>query len=139
MRLTALRREILCFLAAQRLPVSLDAIADAPGICGQCDSTTVYRNLMLFKAAEIVRLVGTPGKVSYFVLNMPGEPRHFLICRRCGCITELLMPPAITESVQQLSLAHGFTAMPQDHEVHGLCASCETARAKETAPCKLKS
>ena len=69
MRLTPAREAILSFLAQRRTPASLEMISQAEGVRGQCDATTVYRTLMLFKDAELVRVVGTPRKTSYFVLE----------------------------------------------------------------------
>ena len=92
MRLTSVRTAILSFLAQRRTPASLEMISLADGVRGECDTTTVYRTLMMFKDAELIRLVGTPRKASYFVLNAPGDSAHFLICRRCGCVTELPLP-----------------------------------------------
>lgn len=41
MRLTPLRQAMLAFLATQRMPVSLEMIAQADGVRGQCDTTPV--------------------------------------------------------------------------------------------------
>ena len=87
MRLTPAREAILSFLAQQRTPASLEMVSQADGVRGRCDATTVYRTLMLFKEAELVRVVGTPRKASYFVLNAPGDSVHFLICHDCGCVS----------------------------------------------------
>src|SRR5690242_18039712 len=83
LRMTSVRRAILVFLSKQRTPVNLDAISQARGVRDQCDATTVYRTLMVFKDAGLVRCVGTLRKTSHFVLNVPGDASHFLLCQRC--------------------------------------------------------
>src|SRR5437868_9677532 len=83
MRMTPVRKSILDFLSEQRKPVNLEAIAQVPGVRGACDATTVYRTLMVFKDAGLVRWVGMLRKTSHFVLNVPGDVSHFLVCERC--------------------------------------------------------
>lgn len=137
-RMTPARHGILAFLAGQRVPVSLEVIAQADGVRGYCDATTVYRTLMMFREADLVRQVGTTRKISYFRLNAPGESGQFLICRQCGCIIELLLPRAVTEEIQRLTSAKHFSLAGQDCEVHGLCETCHSTRQKAVLPCKLK-
>lgn len=137
MRLTPVREAILSFLAQRRTPATLEMVSQADGVRGQCDSTTVYRTLMMFKEAELARLVGTPGKASCFVLNVPGEDAHFLICRRCGCIAEMPLPHGLSAAIGRIASAHGFSLMPQDCEIYGLCADCQAARKAKVFPAKL--
>jgi len=42
MRLTPLRQAMLAFLATQRMPVSLEMIAQADGVRGQCDAGVTF-------------------------------------------------------------------------------------------------
>ena len=137
MRLTSVREAILSFLAQRRTPVSLEMVSQADGVRGQCDSTTVYRTLMLFKEAELIRLVGTPRKASYFVLNAPGDSAHFLICRRCGCVTELPLPDTVSAEIERIASAQGFSPKPQDCEIYGRCASCQASLKTQVVPSKL--
>jgi Fe2+ or Zn2+ uptake regulation protein len=137
MRLTPLRQAMLAFLATQRMPVSLEMIAQADGVRGQCDATTVYRTQALFKAADIVRQVGTPGKVSLFLLNVPEETRQFLICRRCGCIKEMALPDQVIESIREVATFHGFSSPWQDYEIYGLCPACAAATRDQIRASKL--
>ena len=137
MRLTPVREAILSFLSQRRVPATLEMVSQADGIRGQCDSTTVYRTLMMFKEAELVRLVGTPRKASHFMLNVPGDNAHFLICRRCGSSTELPLPSPMSAEIGRIASARGFSPAPQDCEIYGLCASCQAARKTEVLPSKL--
>jgi Fe2+ or Zn2+ uptake regulation protein len=137
MRLTPAREAILSFLAQRRTPANLEMVSQAQHVLGQCDSTTVYRTLMLFKEAELVRLVGTPSKASYFVLNVPGDSAHFLICRRCGCVSEMLLPDPTLAEIGRFASSHGFSPTPVDCEVQGLCENCRATVKTQIAPAKL--
>lgn len=138
-RMTPVRRAILAFLASRRLPATLEVIAAAEGVHGCCDATTVYRTLMMFKEAELVRLVGTAHKNSCFLLNTLDENGHFLICRHCGEIAELKLPPDLAERMSLISIGHGFVPTRQDHEIHGLCQKCQVLLQSKTTPSKLRS
>jgi len=137
MRLTPVREAILAFLAQQRLPATLEMILQADNVRGKRDETTVYRTLMMFKEAELVRVVGTPRKASSFVLNAPGDSANFLICRRCGCITELLLPRPMAAEIARLVSARGFSPKQQICEILGLCASCQVESNNQIVPSKL--
>ena len=137
MRVTPVRREILNFLATSRVPVTLEMISQAAGVRGHCDVTTVYRTLMLFKEADIVRLVGSSRKESYFCLNVPGENNHFLICRECGRTVLLRLPVMTVKEIAAAATTSGFSPSKQDYEVHGVCNNCQHARQNEPLPSKL--
>ena len=125
MRLTPGRRKILAVLAACRVPVSLETVMRAEGVRQVCDVTTVYRTLMLFREMELVRQVARPAKVRFFVLNIPGESIHFLICRRCGAITEL-PPEAHCEAMESAVLAaHGYAQIYHELQFFGICPACQ--------------
>ena len=138
MRLTPVRAAILSFLAQRRTPASLEMVSRADGVRGQCDATTVYRTLMMFQEAELIRLVGTPRKASYFVLNAPSDCAHFLICRGCGCVVELPLPDLLSAEIGRLASARGFSPVPADREVQGLCENCQAARKTHVVPSKLQ-
>jgi Fur family zinc uptake transcriptional regulator len=137
MRLTPVRQAILSFLAQQRVPATLGMISMADGVRGQCDMTTVYRTLMMFKEAGLIRLVGTPRKASCYVLNVPGDLVHFLICHHCGCVAELPLPATVSAELERIVSAQGFSPKAQDYEIHGLCGNCHSALKTQVAPSKL--
>ena len=137
MRLTPVRRAILGFLASSHVPVTLETISASQGVSGHCDMTTVYRTLMLFKEAGIVRLVGSSRKESFFCLNMPGQNNHFLICRECGQTSVLRLPERTADEIAAAAAASGFSPAKQDYEVHGLCNHCQSARQSARLPSKL--
>ena len=123
-RMTAVRTAILKFLSEQRIPVNLEAIARVRGIGDRRDATTVYRTLMMFKDAGLVRTVGALRKTSLFILRAPEETSHFLICERCGALVAAQLPPEEVVAIGKLALKHGFAATFHCVEVQGLCRSC---------------
>jgi len=131
--MTSVRAAILGFLSEQRKPVNLDAISQVAGVRGQYDATTVYRTLMVFKDAGLVRCVGMLRKTSHFVLSVPGDVGHFLVCERCGAVAELELSPAVLAGLERLALEHGFAASGQCMDLHGVCRACEDA-ARRTVP-----
>jgi len=137
MRVTPVRRAILRFLATSPMPVTLELIAQAEGVRGHCAGTTVYRTLMLFTEADIVHLVGSSRKKSYFWLNVPGGNNHFLICRACGRTVPLNLPLPTETQISEAAAASGFSPAKQDYEVHGVCNACQQARQREPLPSKL--
>jgi Fur family zinc uptake transcriptional regulator len=136
-RMTSVRAAILELLSEQRKPVNLDAISQARGVAGECDATTVYRTLMIFKDAGLVRFVGMLRKTSHFVLNVPDDASHFLICERCGRVAELELPPEVLVVIQKLALTHGFAPSSQCMDLHGTCKACEAAAQKSARASKV--
>ena len=133
LRHTLVRERILAFLASQRLPVTFSAVVESEAVRGRCDPATVYRSLMLFADAQVVRLFHFRGKVSYFVLNLPDEFFHYFICNRCGELMEFASggpAPALAEA-----LAHGEGCPHESHGliVFGICGRCH-AEAQHLGP-----
>ena len=130
MRLTPAREKILKLLALQRVPVSLHTLMQADELCGVCNATTAYRTLMLLREVEVLRQVGLPDKVSFFVLNVPGENNHFLICRQCGAITELPAESHCEHMEHDVAAAHGYTQLYHELQFFGICLACQRQPAR---------
>src|ERR1051326_5953458 len=113
MRMTSVRRAILEFLSELRKPVNLEAVSQARGVRDECDATTVYRTLMVFKEAGLVRCVGIVGKTTHFVLNVPDDVSHFLICEECGIVVELDVSREMLQAMEGLAVEHGFSSNGQ--------------------------
>lgn len=126
MRRTPVRTAILSFLARQHLPVTIEMLLNAQGVRGQRDATTIYRTLMMLKEAGVVRLVGTPQKLSHFALNAPGANNHFLVCLHCGRLVELPALGILDGLDQRITEATGYSTIHHDLEVHGICPGCRT-------------
>jgi Fur family transcriptional regulator, ferric uptake regulator len=130
MRPTQIRQKMLAILAAQRVPMSLETVMQADSIRGCCNATTAYRTLMLFKELEVIRQVSLPNKISYFVLNTPDESSHFLICRRCGEITELPGVDTVAALEREVAATRGYARLYHELEFFGVCPVCQ----KQPAP-----
>jgi Fur family ferric uptake transcriptional regulator len=137
LRVTAGRRDILAALARRRAPVTLAQVAELEGVRGRCDATTVYRTLMLLAQMELVRQIRLPDKISYFVLNAPGERLDYLICRRCGAVRDLPAVDAVRELEEEIRGAHGYSAVYHELEIYGICPSCQHRAAGEPPVTKL--
>lgn len=133
MRMTSVRKAILEFLSEQRKPVNLEAVSRIQSVRDQWDATTVYRTLMIFKDAGVVRCVGMLRKTSHFVLNVPGDVSHFLICEQCGAVVELDVSREMFGAMRRLAVEHGFSANGQCMDIHGVCRRCDEA-ARRTVP-----
>lgn len=136
-RMTAARRAIIEFLSQQRKPVNLDSVSRIRGVRNECDATTVYRTLMIFQDAGLVRCVGMLGGTSHFVLNVSDDIGHFLICERCGAVEELALSPAVLADLERLAKEHGFAPSGHCMDLHGICKSCEEASRRRIPPTKL--
>ncbi len=120
MRMTPIREKIIAFLAAQRLPVSLESVMQTPDIAGTCDVATAYRTLMLLRELEVIRPISLPHKVSYFVLNIPRESSHYLVCRCCGAVRELPVSTTFAALEQEVARAQDFTRLNHELMVFGI-------------------
>ena len=136
LRLTAPREKVLRFLSVHRLPVSIEMILRSAEFAGHSAETTIYRTLMLFRAVDLVRQINLPGKISFFILNVPGEPCHFLVCRRCGRVQELPSRKALLRLEQEVAAESGFTSVYHELELYGVCPACQTATS-DPPPTKL--
>lgn len=137
MRLTSLRQAMLRFLAEHYTPVTLETISHAQGVAGHCDGTTVYRTLVLFKDAGIVRRVGSARKEALFWLNSPAEGHHLIICRECGRNVLCQLAPVTESQIATAAAGSGFALFRQDYEIHSLCPECQAARQRAGLPSKL--
>jgi Fe2+ or Zn2+ uptake regulation protein len=115
----------LSFLAAQRLPVTLDTIAHGEQIYGEIDAATVYRSLMLLTEVDFVRQLSLSRMAQYFALNVPGETCSYLVCRCCGSILELGSPKGIWDLEEEVRTALGYVAVYHELELRGVCPACQ--------------
>lgn len=125
--LTTSRRVVLGIFAAERTPINLEAVAHAGELRGHCDATTVYRTLVLFCEAGLLRQIHLRSKSSFFVLNMPGEAHDHLICCRCGAMQCLPALASLDQRARELAAACDFADVRHDLEFHGLCPACRKA------------
>ncbi len=125
MRLTPVRATILQHLAASHAPLSLEDLAKGEKVRGACDVATVYRTLMVLRELEVIRQVSLPNKISYYVLNIPGESTHFLVC---GCCGELkVLPSSACEHTleHEVAAGHGYARLRHESLFVGICPACQ--------------
>lgn len=82
---------------------------------------TVYRNLnLLAEQGEILRLSCGDG-VEHFDATV--RPHHHFICRKCGVIMDLEMPPI--DSIDEMA-DENFSGKIEGHEIYfyGTCNNC---------------
>jgi Fur family ferric uptake transcriptional regulator len=133
LRLTRPREKVLRLLSEHRRPVSIEMVMRSDKFAGTCSETTVYRTLMLFREIDLVRQINLPTKTSYFILNLPGEPCDFLVCRHCGCVQELQPLTAVLRLEEEIAAQSGFKSLYHELELYGICPACQAAR-RYTAP-----
>ncbi|MDB6040821.1 MAG: zur [Verrucomicrobiales bacterium] len=126
LRLTLIRRAILGLLAKHLSPVNIEILSHEEELKGRCDTTTIYRMLMMLKDQRIVRQVNVRHRVRHFVLNVPGESFAYLICRSCGLIKHLDSFEGEAAMKHQIA-ARGYTDLSYELEFHGLCPACQRA------------
>ena len=125
LRLTPSRKLILSFLAAQRIPVTLDTISRAKLIRGEIDAATVYRSLMLLTEVDVVRQFSLGRKAQHFGLNVPGEACSYLVCRCCGAIVKIGSPKGIRDLEEEVRAERGYLAVYHEVELRGVCPQCQ--------------
>lgn len=136
--MTPAREKILQYLAGQRMPASIEMMVQSEELKGSCDTVTIYRTLGLFKDIDLVRQVGLLKKNAFYVLNAPGAPCHYLICRHCETLIELPCDDPVQEWALRASAAHGFTSVYHELEIYGVCPTCTAAQSAQPRPAKLR-
>jgi Fe2+ or Zn2+ uptake regulation protein len=88
---------------------------------------------MLLKQVEVVRSVGTVSKVGYYLLNVPGEHSHFLICRRCGAIRSLPCHESLDDLEREVAGTEGYSRLYHELTFYGICPNCQQQPADPLA------
>lgn len=127
-QLTPLRRTVLGLVQQSPTPIGAYALLDQlKGDRGAAAPPTVYRALDFLLAQRLVhRLEKLNAFVACHVHECGSDHEHaaqFLICDRCGAVTEL-EEPAITRAVEAAAGRAGFHATRATVEVEGTCARC---------------
>ena len=137
-RLTPVRQAALRVLAAERLPMELEAITQRLVAHGVVDATTVYRTLMILQDAGVVRTVSAGlRKSKTFVLRVPGDGGHFFVCERCGAAREFDPPAALLHSIGEDLNYVRFASGELMLEIRGVCEQCERQNRNATKASKL--
>lgn len=123
-RATDARVRVLRCLAGQKVPVTLDDVCAASGICRQYDPATVWRALDLLEKMQVVRQIRLSDRHVYFALNAPGNSCDYLVCRNCGSVADLPALAPMVELEYQLAAARGFEISHHELEIYGTCSDC---------------
>jgi Fur family zinc uptake transcriptional regulator len=130
-QLTPLRRTVLGLVQQSPTPIGAYALLDQlKADRGGAAPPTVYRALDFLLAQ---RLVHRLEKLNAFIACHVHEcgadhehPAQFLICGRCGSVTEL-EEFSITRAVEAAASRSGFHVTRATVEVEGTCARCAAA------------
>jgi Fur family zinc uptake transcriptional regulator len=130
-QLTPLRRTVLGLVQQSATPIGAYALLDQLKLDrGAAAPPTVYRALDFLLAQ---RLVHRLEKLNAFIACHVHEcgadhehPAQFLICSRCGGVTEL-EEPSISRAVDAAAARSGFRPTRATVEVEGTCARCTVA------------
>ena len=88
---------------------------------------TVYRILMQFTDAKLLRKSNFDGEKAWFELE-DGKHHDHLLCVECGTVIEFLNA-SIEQQQRAVAKAHGFELLEHSMVLYGLCQRC-----KKTAP-----
>jgi Fur family ferric uptake transcriptional regulator len=133
LRATLPRRQILETIA--QLPGPFDAEALRLRLRGQgrkLSRATIYRTLALLQGAGVLRRVQLVEGFLHYELARPNDPRHHLVCRRCGATREVL-DPAMSRALGEMARVAAFEPDEVSIRIRGLCARCRS-RGEGTPP-----
>ncbi len=126
-RLTDLRREVLGLILRARQPMGAYALLEQMrGTRRAAAPPTVYRALEFLQEQGLVHKIE---RLAAFIPCIEG-PEHahhhqaqFLICRRCGGVTEI-DDHALADALAAAAARAGFTVSGATVEAEGLCGDC---------------
>jgi len=135
-RLTDLRRQVLGLILDAEGPTgAYDLLDRLRGTRRKAAPPTVYRALDFLLEQGLIhrveRLSAFVGCVAHGA-DQHGHAAQFLICRRCGRVTEI-DDHGLAHALKQAAARDGFVVGKATIEAEGLCAACATAAAQEPA------
>ncbi|MEO0414684.1 MAG: transcriptional repressor, partial [Verrucomicrobiota bacterium] len=96
MRKTEALDALLHVMAVHHKPFSLAELAEIPELAGR-DQATIYRLVTKLKEHGIVRQISLGNKGNCYQLHLPGHHHDYLICNRCGQVSEVPLPCVLKE------------------------------------------
>ena len=120
------RRAIVAVLAQTGRPVT------APEIVSQDEDlsvSSVYRNLAVLEAAEVVRRLVTQEETARYELAEEFTlHHHHLVCESCGLVADYVAPARLeremSKTLDSLRDSTGFVPRAHHVQILGLCAVC---------------
>jgi Fe2+ or Zn2+ uptake regulation protein len=123
MRKTEALEELLFAMLASHKPFPLSELSEVPGLAGR-DQATIYRLVMKLKDLGKVRQLNFGDKGNYFQLNLPNHHHDYLLCEKCGEISEVPFSCVLREVEQRLRDDFGWRNLSHSLAFHGLCPDC---------------
>lgn len=95
---------------------------------GKIDVVSVYRILATLLETGLIHHIGVvDGYLPCRLEDAHTEDLEHLVCERCGCVTELSLPPSVIKATSDQGSRLGFQAKAIRIEIVGLCAHCQAA------------
>lgn len=88
--------------------------------------STIYRNLELLSALEIINKLQIESGISHYELCGLTH-HHHIICKKCGETKEIDICPYASLGEEQLR-AIGFKATDHKFEIYGYCSKCSVSK-----------
>lgn len=127
-RITKPRIQVIRILAGSHRSQSAYSIHEQIVAKGEkIDVVSVYRILAALQELGLIHRVGTAD--GFIPCRIEGEHDgrvQHLVCRLCGCVTELNPPEQAIEAANRLSDSQGFAADDIRIEMLGTCAHCRS-------------
>lgn len=124
-RLTDLRRRVLEIIWNSPVPLGAYAILDVLRTDGrQGAPPTVYRALDFLMEQGLIHRLASLNVFTGCCQPDSHHSGHFLICRECGHVDELVNP-AIEALLYSEAMAHHFQVLATMVEVLGCCPECQ--------------
>lgn len=87
--------------------------------------SSIYTSLEALERGGLIRSFRGPGRTALFVRE--GRARVYLICRGCGHLEVLELPPSYVKALQARGAAHGWRLLEPHLALTGLCKGCRHA------------
>jgi Fur family transcriptional regulator, ferric uptake regulator len=138
LRATRPRRQILEAVARAEGPFGAEAIRlRLRGEGKPLSRATVYRTLGHLTGAGILRRVQLADDSLQYELSRPDDPRHHLVCRRCGSVQEI-QDPGLGRGLRAMFRRASFDPEAFSLRVRGLCARCAPRHRSRPGPRSIK-
>lgn len=124
MRKTEALEELLRAMLSHHKPFLLSELGEMPGLAGR-DQATVYRLVMKLKDLGFVRQLSLGEKGNHFQLNLANHHHDYLLCRKCGEITEVPLDCVLHSFEAELSEKLGWKDLTHSLAFQGVCPDCQ--------------
>ena len=125
-RYTAGRRAVVAALVEIDEPASIEDLAR---LCPGLARSSTYRHLADLQTAGVVRRIAAEDGFGRFELSEDiTEHHHHLLCTGCGRVLDITPSPSfernLTNHLEELARAQGFSPRGHRVDVLGICGSC---------------